>query len=194
MWQHIWFFIVGVLRFIPFALSKLIKRLLLAVFGLLVGFIGPVLAVKQLSDLFSPGLHAWHAFDVFAEAANKDGKFGDIILACMPGAFLCVTDFMGHVFDDHFAFAKARLPYLGLALLELVGLSGTCFLIAGYVKLPTPTHDAAAVALTEPPAWFAQFDNAWSMAKGVILVTLVFEVLLACIESWREAQDANWQI
>jgi hypothetical protein len=143
MWQAVKFFLSGLLRFIPFAAAKLVKRLILAVFGLLVGFIGPVLVVKQVSDLFSPGLQAWNAFDVFAEAANKDGKFGDIILACMPSAFLCVTDFIGHVFDDKFAYAKARLPYLGLALLELAGLLSACFLIAGYVKLPAEAHNSA---------------------------------------------------
>lgn len=185
MFRAIGHFILGVVRFFFFALAKLIKRFIIAATSLAVGFIGPLLAVDQITDLFSTNQHAW---DVFAELADKDGKFGDIILACLPGAVLCLTDLIGHVFDYHFEYAKARVPYLALVILEIVGLIFAACLIAGYVKRQTPL--AAGVT----PVWFAQFDIAWLTAQGVIVATVVFEFLLACIESYREAQDANWQV
>jgi hypothetical protein len=178
-------FILAFVRLLLFGLSKILKRLGLAVFSLFVGFIGPLLALNQISDLFSSNQHVW---DAFAELANKDNKFGDIILACMPGGFLCFTDLMAHVFDDDFEYAKARLAYLSLVFLELIALIFACILIAGYAKLQTPLATGAT------QSWYAQFEIAWLMAKGVIVATVAFEIVLACIESYREAQDANWQI
>jgi hypothetical protein len=189
----LWRFFIGAWRFLRFTFANMSKRVLIAAFGLLIGFVGPILAIERFAPTLSSNRWIWDVstrqwiWDAIAGQADKDGKFGDIILACMPAAFLCFSDFAAHLLDDKFEYKNNRNMYNGLFLLELVGLIFAVFLVAGYVELQTAKPG-------EAPPWIGQFDNAWPLAKSVVVIALIFEVLLAFVESWREAKDRNWNV
>jgi len=174
----------GARRFFLFASANAVKRVVIAVVSILVGFAGPILAMNDLKAIWHSPQWFW---DAFAEhASHNSSEFADIILACMPAGFLCLTDLIAHVFDDDFKYARSRLTYLGIFCVAAAALFCGALLIAGYVAIKWAPASGN-------PSWVGQFEYAWPMSKYILEFTLLFELLLAWAETLHEAQDRQWQ-
>jgi len=174
----------GAWRFLLFAWANAFKRIVIAIISILVGFAGPLLAIKDPKALWHSPQWFW---DAFAEhASHNAGEFADVILACMPAGFLCLTDLIAHVFDDEFKYDRSRITYLGTFCVAVAALICGMLLVAGYIAIKsTPANGS--------PSWVGQFEYAWPMSKYILGLTLIFELLLAWAETLHEAQDRQWQ-
>jgi hypothetical protein len=156
---------------LPHAVPSMSKRLLIYLLGVALGFVAPILSAKDIPHESIFTLRFW---DEFAKAADQEGGFPDIILACLPAVYVCFTDFLDHVLDKDFSFKNRSTPYVGLMMILGILVLSIIFLTAAYV-------DYKLVVPEEKP-WLGQFGNAWMIVKLVLLASFTFEVCLDAIK------------
>lgn len=169
---------VGLRVLLPIALSRVWKRVLIFAISLVIGFLGPVLALADLPQLKGPGGWFW---DVLAQEANSHHDYKDIILAIIPLAVVCLTDFMNHALDDDFHFSDCRLIYLGL--FTILG-----FIVVSMIMLP---FSYASFASQNPGigSWLSKFEYSWATVRMVIIAAFTFEIGLGSVEALCAARE-----